>query len=337
MSDEYGAKKVVWILGSGFSKSLGGPLLPDLLSHRGEAYVKSKFPSLDRKLYELYRAHLKDDPESRGNPIYWDHAEEFLDFLTSASMEGGRDRYNILLDLIFQNVPRKGPLAPDSTDDMLGDWRKNAVKCIAAECLFTTHTSPRSEAWGPYKRWAKALGANDTIITFNYDMVLEKLGRHERDARFGPQSVIDPMHAEERSDKSEPDDAEREETKVVPVLKVHGSVGWFAYDHAFGRAHVDTEAATQLNGGAIPFIAAPGPDKMLQQEGTLRSLWERAKAALRELTWSSFSAIGFLPRIPRPGPHCSERSSRSRPRNTCVFTRSLALTPNTSTPSVFLG
>jgi len=32
-------KKVVWVPGAGFSKSLGGPLLPDLLSHRGQAHV----------------------------------------------------------------------------------------------------------------------------------------------------------------------------------------------------------------------------------------------------------------------------------------------------------
>jgi hypothetical protein len=52
------SKKVVWILGSGFSKSLGGPLLADLLSHRGEAYTATKFPGQSRAIYDLFRAHL---------------------------------------------------------------------------------------------------------------------------------------------------------------------------------------------------------------------------------------------------------------------------------------
>ncbi len=65
---------VVWILGSGFSKSLGGPLLVDLLSHRGKAIVQTRFKQIScENVYRVYWQHLKDSHETRsGAAIYWD-------------------------------------------------------------------------------------------------------------------------------------------------------------------------------------------------------------------------------------------------------------------------
>jgi hypothetical protein len=281
------AKRVVWILGSGFSRSLGGPLLGDLLSHRGEAYVKTKFPKIDRRVYHLYRAHLRDAPESAGHPIYWDHAEEFLDFLNTATVDGGRDRYNILVDLLYP-VPKKMLKRPTAKTDLLREMRADATRCIAAECLFTTHANPASEAWGPYVRWGKALGENDTIITFNYDMVLEKLARFEPRVRFSAETVVNPTRAE-AIDDSESGAA------PVPILKLHGSVSWLDMGRAFAHSYVDESAASSLAGGDVPLIATPGPEKQSRQKGLLKPIWDRAEAALEAADVIVFLGYRFPP------------------------------------------
>ena len=282
-------KKVVWILGSGFSKSLGGPLLADLFSHQGEAFVAAKFPELDRTPYTVFRKHLKGHPNSAGLPIYWEHAEQFLDFVSTAAPDTGKERYAILVNTVFSEAGRERA----SSGDLLQALRTNTVRCLAAECLFTTHSTTRSEPWGPYIKWARALREGDTIITFNYDMVLERLAaehdqrfREVPNLKFGLETVVNPLA---------PDTREGEEAGVVKILKLHGSVGWFLIDHAFATAATDTAAAEQLKGNTIPFILGPGPDKLLHQEGTLNRLWTLASDAIKEAAVIVFLGYRFPP------------------------------------------
>jgi hypothetical protein len=293
--DKYKDKRVVWILGSGFSKSLGGPLLNDLLSYRGEAFVRAKFPNLDRTIYSLYRKHLDGHPLSSGEPTYWDDAEEFLDFVNSATRDGSKERYEILLEALYPEPTMRALLTTkDQSADVLQQIRTDAVRCLAAECLFTTHSSTRSESWRPYIKWAKAMRRYDAIVTFNYDMVLEKLATeyeartpaHEHGLRFGVESALVPHNA----------DDELPEGRTVRIIKLHGSVGWHTFGHTFGRALVDTEAAEQLRGSSIiPFIVGPGPDKLLQQEGTFSKLWRQAVMRLEMADVIVFLGYRFPP------------------------------------------
>ena len=81
----------VWILGAGFSKGLGGPLIQDLLAHREEKVLESFFPK------NVYGEAAKDLFKVRlffnyGLELhYWDHAEHFLDLVESAAAEKGPD------------------------------------------------------------------------------------------------------------------------------------------------------------------------------------------------------------------------------------------------------
>src|SRR4051812_45259845 len=78
--------KAVWILGSGFSKSLGGPLLNDLLTERGRVEIASRFPKLSDlwgKAHKVYQEHLRNDEVKAGARL-WAHAEEFLDLVDVA-------------------------------------------------------------------------------------------------------------------------------------------------------------------------------------------------------------------------------------------------------------
>lgn len=40
-------RKIVWILGAGFSRSLGGPLLADLFSQEKRLELKERYPECD--------------------------------------------------------------------------------------------------------------------------------------------------------------------------------------------------------------------------------------------------------------------------------------------------
>jgi hypothetical protein len=278
-------KKRVWVLGSGFSRSLGGPLLNELLSHRGEAYVRTKFPKFDRSVYELYRSHLRDAPESLRKPVYWDHAEEFVDFLNTSSLAGNPTRYKILAHLLYPSMP-KGFLSRRTKVDLIKPLRDNVLRCLAGECLFTTHSSPASESWRPYFKWAAQLDKNDTIISFNYDVVLETLGAEKAALNLGAESVVVP-----KAWASEDFRAGRQ----TPILKLHGSVSWFKDGNVFTHTLAPDRITWQLGRKNIPLIATPGPNKLELQEQDLSSIWERAEAALREASVVVFMGYRFPP------------------------------------------
>src|SRR4051794_35737177 len=87
-----GKQSVVWILGSGFSKPLGGPLLDELISMQmvgdfsnwPDFYHEPNTPEGDDKVkcaeavYEIYERGIK--PPSK----LWSNAEEFLERLDVA-------------------------------------------------------------------------------------------------------------------------------------------------------------------------------------------------------------------------------------------------------------
>ena len=275
---QYLDRKVVWILGSGFSKSLGGPLLYHLLSHRGEAFVQAKFPKLDRTVYRLFRQHLVGQNE---RPVYWDHAEEFLDFVSTAAQDGNKEQHDILRRALQSLMMYE--LTPT-----VEEIYRNALQCLAAECVFTTHTSTESEAWRPYRTWARGMREGDTIVTFNYDMVLERLGEDDRVLKFGAASVLGPTTREQ-------DVAELDEARVVKILKLHGSVSWFKMGTSTMTALLDSEAAKQLGEGSVPVIVGPGPEKVRHQEGELKILWKLAEAALKAADVIVFLGYRFPP------------------------------------------
>jgi hypothetical protein len=82
--------RIVWILGAGFSKSLGGPLLPDLLSERVELEMRGRFSKLvtdvaHQQIYIVYRYGLNEKRSKREGLSLWNHAEEFLAYLGDAA------------------------------------------------------------------------------------------------------------------------------------------------------------------------------------------------------------------------------------------------------------
>jgi len=80
----------VWILGAGFSRSLGGPLIEDLLAHRERAVLEGFF-SKDPGTRVARLALVEDNFHARGffqygrKQGYWENAEQFLDIVETAA------------------------------------------------------------------------------------------------------------------------------------------------------------------------------------------------------------------------------------------------------------
>jgi len=170
MSD---VKRVAWILGSGFSRGLGGPLLEDLLSERGKSETHVQYARLPNRDL-VYRVFHHYGPASHVK--FWQHAEDFLDFVDAAKEPESSTRRQLLERLVRGQGGDQTPL--------IEDFRKLAILAVAAECsTFVDRGDVRSEAWQPYVEWAGKLGERDTIVTFNYDRVIEKLGAEFVNAR----------------------------------------------------------------------------------------------------------------------------------------------------------
>ena len=268
-------KKTVWILGAGFSRSLGGPLLGDLLTERGELEFKSRFPNKkDTYLYHPYLSGLREHKYS--NMPLWSDVEEFLEFVDLARVPGSaQDIVKTLLDSYGPNI---------SVEDL----RKRLLQSVAGDCSFASFKDPSLEAWEPYLDWHKTLNEKDTVITFNYDGVVERLGEHLKS-----KSLLTVL----------PWDKETQSRRPV-LLKLHGSVDW-----CYGEQDTDpnnpqggvTITSPKLakcwadEEGKLPLIGIPGPNKAQFKKAHFDVLWELALHHIRQAEVIVFLGYRFPP------------------------------------------
>lgn len=268
------APKVVWILGSGFSKGLGGPLLDELLTDKARIETHDQYPGLPERqiVYDFFRKYGPDGAK------YWAHAEEFLDFVDAAIEEPSSKRRQFLERLV------KGM---GDTTPSVEDFRKLAILAIAAECsTFVDRGSVESEAWEPYVSWAVKRRPNDSVVTFNYDQVLEKLGTAQYVAHLSERTVVRPGTASGVAEKN------------CPIYKLHGSTTW-GIDRTGGFSAFNTNEFVSLKGdpGNIfrNLIATPGATKLSHCEGLLRPLWDKAVDKIMKADVIVFMGYRFPP------------------------------------------
>jgi hypothetical protein len=226
MSD---TRKTVWILGAGFSRSLGGPLLTDLLSpsaqaavgtmYGGNTLLNSEEAQFVRGLVDMHHHH------QRQSPAVWRDAEELLDQLDAEAHAKVPGRVARISGLLGLDLPRAGDFAK---------IRDAARRLVAAECCaFLESVNTEEERWVPYLSWARMVKAPDVILTFNYDRVLETL------ARF----VIVPPSGEYDNEG------------LAAVFKLHGSVDW--------RRQEGPERARTVERGSTRRPTRPSPYRAL--------------------------------------------------------------------------
>jgi hypothetical protein len=291
MTDAAG-KKVVWILGSGFSVPLGGPTLWTLLSAATGELMSSRYAAheevggrtakLIRRLYHCGRGWpdgpiLPSDGRIQGENL-WTDPEAFLDYLDSAAAQ-----QNGALGSQVQRVLQK--LETSQALPTTAQAAGVARRMIAAECsTFVDRHTIDTEMWAPYRAWVKTLDPrSDTLVTFNYDLVLETAGK----AEAGVLQAF--MPGGEYGDISG--------TGHVPIIKLHGSVDWEKRDDKKGNVtfHKAQQDDFILNCPAEALsIATPGPRKRGAVK-ELDQLWNRALNALREADAVVFVGYRFPP------------------------------------------
>jgi hypothetical protein len=204
----------------------------------------------------------------------WENAEEFLDYLDTAAddREGGEPNpLGQRLEKITREVWSRSIGAKT--------LRSAARRLIAAECCTFLEGVDvrRRERWEPFRSWVRSLTPDDTIVTFNYDRVVERLHEAQNlDARDGNGQpslihVVTPGNAQDPGVWS----------GCAPLLKLHGSVDW-RKDLAGGRVVVsvqDERYALTCPDEHLA-VATPGPSKRREAQG-FQELWELAKRALR--------------------------------------------------------
>jgi hypothetical protein len=165
--------RTVWILGAGFSRPLGGPLLPELLTPALTDRVRAAFPEgtyplLHKPVDDTLRIYERHGPKTRKQ--LWEHAEEYLEFLDAAAYARGReDDATPLVKLwvrLFGEDLAKNPGIVTTA--------QLARRLMAAECSqFYVDADTSFEKWQPYRRWVGLLAEGDAVLTFNYDTVVE--------------------------------------------------------------------------------------------------------------------------------------------------------------------
>jgi hypothetical protein len=299
--------KIVWVLGAGFSKPLGGPLLTDLLTpqsaaklgacYPGKEWINSNAAKAVRRLYADNRYVSESSPGAR----LWQDAEAFLTYLDIAGNGGYAHRR--MVDGLLGDLRSIGSSPYKTLASM-------ARRLIAAECsaFLSGAKLLDSELWGPYVRWARHLtpGLN-TILTFNYDRVPELLV-DQAEARF---HIVLP--------------GEKPNPGRVPVLKLHGSVDWMTNGSKFWQAPNPAEHFHACDDDEL-VLATPGPTKVSVMR-QLSALWDAAKTEVETATAIVFIGYRFPP---------SDSEARSRVLQGLVENKAgvlcvhVVLGPNTS-------
>ena len=280
-------KRTVWLLGAGFSQALGGPLLADLFRPREWredelVFPTKEFPSLS---WDLCFSRLFCEVGRKEG--IWQDAEDFLATVDSAHRNGS-DVWKERFRLMFERMSSNGsiPFGTFNAKDFAyaqSRFVTNPVairRALAAECsAFLWELDEQDERWHSYREWVKTLTpGSDTVISFNYDRVLEELAeKHASNLK-----VLLPSEC--------PGEATPRPSNVVPVLKLHGSVDWQQNESKqIVRGNLKDMLASELT---APFMAAPGRSKQ-DAVVELGPLWGEAQRALKDADALEILGYGF--------------------------------------------
>lgn len=265
-------KPTVWILGAGFSRSLGGPLLRDMFTLESSPEVHTRFPeelkSLPSKeVYRLYQEHAGEAGAQK--PGMWRDAEAFLDYLDTAVKPGVRN------DIIRRLARRSGH------EVSIEHLASTARRLMAAECAgFVLDADLESEPWQPYIKWARQLDSRDTIITFNYDTAVELL--NNAGAKIFTMTTRRQVGSHEGHAR---------------LLKLHGSLDW-----RFGETEQEPAIVVNPHDPLLFLkckpesltIASPGPTKR-KTASRLGEIWDIATDAITAAREIYFIGYRFPP------------------------------------------
>jgi len=250
-------------------------LLDGLLSRSALEDTEEAFPGLPKRgvVYELFQQLRRQR---------WDHAEQFLDFADLA-VDPRSPNHKILKRLLSS-------CKYDGADTVTPErFRDLATLSIAAEVsTYTARVDLRAEAWAPYVRWAAGRRGNDSVLTFNYDTVIERLGqsKNPKVTNLGDGTVFRPFG----------DNAFGEDKCIIH--KLHGSADWAWAEQPARHQQFKvfpTVGSFTLDDAYRPLIAMPGATKKRLCSEHLDGIWGAAMRRLREAEVIVFLGYRFPP------------------------------------------
>jgi hypothetical protein len=297
--------KTVWILGAGFSRSLGGPLMNDLLAYMESDHILEmlRHPAIGASILNTLAGQSFDIRSLFAYGIahgYWQHAEHFLDICETALADQTARRPSAALSRVKPLLRMGSPTSPPphynnrkafldyplhKCFQTIEELVNAARRAVAGDCwAFLKGADVESERWSPYVQWAEHLNEKDMVLTFNYDQVPDMLA--DRTIANTKLSIINPHKFEESR-------ASALHRKLVPVLKLHGSTAWTDYESDCYQTDAPPRALTDPT--RAPLMGFPGPGKMSHCRNSLRGLWTMAKDAILAANTIIFIGYRFPP------------------------------------------
>ena len=277
-------RRTVWILGAGFSRSLGAPLLAGLFRQQHFRDLQEALPgNVSLAANVAWTQALFN--QGKDVDHLWDDGEEFLSFVDAATGNEAGVLWDVAKNAELMGLVARGHYLNRSeirsrltglTDDSrlpncIQDPANTVRRALAFEAsrFLRNVRGEDDERWKPYRDWAKSLSPeHDSIVTFNYDTLLETLGK--------------PFHVVMPPSMAGPDGVVPDRTVpngTVPVFKLHGSADWET-DESFSLRCVRNKNAVDQN---VPLaIAAPGRSKASISGSLFKPIWDEAKVKLRE-------------------------------------------------------
>jgi hypothetical protein len=233
-----GNKSSVWIIGAGFSRHAGGPLMNELFNCKFNEDFENESASDREKLqlvayiYRLYGPKEYRRSNETSSLVLWNNPEQFLEMLETdyPVSYGTSNRFPI---------SQVRPFAHRRLCHEVNHY----IKSISNQ--------PNCDRLAPYRYWISKIGKQDTIVSFNYDTLVEKTADIEGVFVYTPL----PKHTPTKG--------------KLNLLKLHGSVDW----NEDGK-RIEDEKDTSPR-----FIATPGAAKGTRTT-SLCNHWQFASEAI---------------------------------------------------------
>jgi len=288
----------IYILGAGFSRAAGLPLISDFLVQMRDSHEWLTQQNRTREAESV--AKVMAFRLDAASAAYWvnldlENIEQL--FSLAAATKGDMDRHTrIAIAATIDFARQTKPLLPtrlhwQGTSQLFG--REGASKQSLPQHLpgWVQFSDQQSTlVISPYNYYvARLLGmfrdgkvkGENTFITFNYDTVLEK-ALYDLQVPFSYWLGEKEVHFQEDAlGKDSPDS--------VPVLKLHGSTNWGRQIGPGGPLSVHRSSEEIIGKGYVPEIIPPTWKKLFLRQ--LETVWERAVQQLNTAT--RIIVIGF--------------------------------------------